>query len=143
MRTQRPPPPAQLRQLRILLSCLILTTTIHYAHNYIRAEDYPPVPGIYPTPDAYRIGIAILFPLQTLCGIRGYYLYQAGHVRSSIPYLACHATLGIRTPGHFVGGVPQIPWFWFITIFTDFFAGVALAVFSYQAYAGGRSEGSF
>ncbi|RDH26576.1 hypothetical protein BDQ94DRAFT_164370 [Aspergillus welwitschiae] len=124
--------------LRILLYCLILSTTIHYAHNYIRAEDYPPVPFIYPTPQSYRIAIIILYPLQTICGIRGYYLYKAGSIRTSIPFLACHSTLGIRTPGHFVGGVPQIPWFWFMTIWTDFFAGVALAVFCYKAYISTR-----
>ncbi|PYH85231.1 hypothetical protein BO82DRAFT_398665 [Aspergillus uvarum CBS 121591] len=125
---------SQLRSLRIILFSLWLTTTIHYAHNYLRAEDYPPVPGIYTSARAYRIGITISYPFHTLCGIRGYYLLKSGDLQTSPIYLASYASLGIRTPAHFFGGVPQIPWFWFLTIFTDFFAGLALAVFCYRAY---------
>jgi hypothetical protein len=129
----------RLSRLRILLLCLMLTTTIHYAHNYLRAEDYPPVPFIYTSPKAYRIGIIVFYPFHTFCGIRGYYLYKPATLRTSIIYLASYASLGIRTPAHFFGGIPQIPWFWFFTIFTDFFAGVALAIFSYETYVSTKS----
>jgi hypothetical protein len=60
---------------------------------------------------------------------------MSGKYRKSVLYLGSYATLGIRTPAHFFGGVPLIPWFWFLTIFTDFFAGVALGVFCYETYA--------
>ncbi|RAK81884.1 uncharacterized protein BO72DRAFT_514229 [Aspergillus fijiensis CBS 313.89] len=128
------PSPPQLRPLFIILFCLWLTTTIHYAHNYLRAEDYPPVPGIYTSARAYRIGITISYPFYTFCGIRGYHLYKPGNLQTALIYLASYASLGIRTPAHFFGGVPQIPWFWFLTNFTDFFAGLALAVFCYKTY---------
>lgn len=130
-----PPSSAELPRLRMLLFCLMLTTTIHYAHNYTRAADYPPVPFIYESPIAYRIGILISYPFHTFCGFYGYRLYLSGKYRKSLLYLGSYATLGIRTPAHFFGGVPQIPWFWFLTIFTDFFAGVALGVFCYETYA--------
>ena len=40
-----------------------------------------------------------------------------------------YSILGISTIGHFLGASPDIPAFFFATIFTDFFTGAAMLAF--------------
>lgn len=40
-----------------------------------------------------------------------------------------YSVLGISTIGHFLGPSPEIPAFFFVTIFTDFLTGTAMLLF--------------
>jgi hypothetical protein len=115
--------------LRLIIAFNALSTSVHYTHNFLMASMYPPVPVVFPTALSYQIGIAISWPLLTALGLWGYKLYREGNTRQSRPLLAAYAMLGFTTLGHFLGGSPDIPPFFYVTLFTDFLAGSALLVF--------------
>lgn len=118
-----------LETLRLVLLANVVSTTLHYPHNYLKAEQYPPIWPIFPNPLSFRVSIIIFWPLLSILGYIGYHKYKSGTiegVRSSITLLGAYSLLGTTSIGHFLGGVPQIHWFFFATMFTDFFAGCAL-----------------
>lgn len=114
--------------LRAIIAFNLLSTSLHYTHNFVMAGCYPTV---FPFVDAtaYRIGIIIFWPLLTAIGLRGYRLYRAGETRRPRRMLAAYSLLGLTTLGHFFGGNPDIPPFFYATLFTDFLAGSALLAF--------------
>lgn len=61
--------------LRLVLLANIVPTTIHYPHNYIKAEQYPPIWLLFPTPLYYRVSIIIFWPLLSVLGYLGYRKY--------------------------------------------------------------------
>lgn len=124
-RNQRPGVTA----LRVIIAFNLLSTAVHYTHNFVMASMYPPVPVVFPTALSYQIGIAIFWPLLTALGLWGYRLYKEGNTRRSRPLFVAYAMLGFTTLGHFLGGNPDIPPFFYVTLFTDFLAGSALLVF--------------
>lgn len=114
--------------LRLIIVFNLLSTAVHYTHNFVMAECYPAVfPFVNAT--AYRVGIIVFWPLLTALGLRGYRLYKEGNTRRSRPLLVAYAMLGFTTLGHFWGGNPDIPPFFYATLFTDFLAGSALLAF--------------
>lgn len=118
-----------IKTLRYVLWFNIITTTIHYPHNYIKAEQYPTIWPFFPNPTSFRVSIVVLWPLLCMMGFIGYKQYRSGTlqgVRNSIPMLGAYSLLGASSIGHFLGGVPQIPWFFLATIFTDCIAGMVL-----------------
>lgn len=115
--------------LRAIIAFNALSTSVHYTHNFVMASMYPPVPVVFPTALSYQIGIAIFWPLLTVLGLWGYRLYREGNIRQSRPLLVAYAMLGFTTLGHFLGGNPDIPPFFYVTLFTDFLAGSALLAF--------------
>nr|WP_064569838.1 hypothetical protein [Gordonia sp. LAM0048] len=115
--------------LAALIVWNVISTTLHYAHNFVMADDYPPVP-FFPNSLAYQIGIVIFYPLLTGLGIWGFLRYRAGNYRYVPLALVAYAMLGFTSVGHFVGGVPDIPPFFMATISTDFAGGFALLVFA-------------
>ncbi len=115
--------------LRAIIAFNVLSTSVHYTHNFVMAGMYPPVPVVFPTALSYQIGIAIFWPLLTALGLWGYRLYKEGNTRRSRPLLVAYAMLGFTTLGHFLGGNPDIPPFFYVTLFTDFLAGSALLAF--------------
>lgn len=116
----------------------VLSTTVHYTHNFVMAEDYPPVPLFFPNAIAYQIGIAVFWPVLTAAGFWAFARYRNGHYRGVSTGLIAYAMLGFTSPGHFLGGIPDIPPFFFATIFTDFIGGTALLVFAAWLIVGGR-----
>lgn len=120
--------------LRVIIAFNLLSTSVHYAHNFVMAGMYPPVPVVFPTALSYQIGIAIFWPLLTVLGLWGYQLYKEGDIRRSRLLLGAYAMLGFTTLGHFLGGNPDIPPFFYVTLFTDFLAGVALLAFVAWTY---------
>lgn len=115
--------------LRLVLVANIVSTTIHFPHNYLAAEQYPPIWLLFPNALSYRIAIIIFWPLLSVLGYIGYQKYKSGtiqNIRESITFLLGYSLLGTTSLGHFLGGVPQIHWFFFASMFTDFFAGSAL-----------------
>lgn len=115
--------------LRAIIAFNLLSTSVHYTHNFLMASMYPPAPVVFPTALSYQIGIVIFWPLLTALGLWGYRLYKEGNTRRSRPPLIAYSMLGFTTLGHFLGGNPDIPPFFYVTLFTDFLAGSALLVF--------------
>lgn len=122
-----------LSTLRAIIAFNLLSTSVHYTHNFIMAGCYPAVfPFVNAT--AYQIGIILFWPLLTARGLRGYQLYKAGETRRPRLMLAAYSLLGLTTLGHFLGGNPDIPPFFYVTLFTDFLAGSALLAFVAWTY---------
>ncbi len=114
--------------LRVIIAFNLLSTSVHYTHNFVMAPSYPVVfPFVNAT--AYRVGIIVFWPLLTALGLWGYQLYKAGEIRRPRIMLAAYSLLGLTTLGHFFGGNPDIPPFFYATLFTDFLAGSALLAF--------------
>jgi hypothetical protein len=101
----------------------------HYTHNFMMASMYPPLPPMFPNALAFRIGIAIAWPLLTGLALWGYTRYLAGQTRSAGWAFIAYSILGISTIGHFLDPSPEIPAFFFVTIFTDLLTGTAMLVF--------------
>ncbi len=118
-----------LNLLRALLGLGIASTAIHYSHNFVMASMYPPLPPLFPSALAFQVGIAIAWPLLTAIAFWGYARYVAGERRPAGWAFVAYSALGVSTLGHFTGPSPEIPAFFFATIFTDFLTGTALLVF--------------
>ncbi|MFI5608314.1 hypothetical protein [Amycolatopsis sp. NPDC051903] len=116
-----------LTTLRVILGFTLLTTTLHYAHNIIRAQDYPQIPGISVL--AAQITVAFGWVLFTAFGFFGYRYYVQERYWRALGFLVVYSLAGLVSAGHFLVGVPQIPAFWFSTIFTDTAAAIALWLF--------------
>jgi hypothetical protein len=127
--TEGPAPPPHAALLRVLLAAAILSSAIHYTHNFVMASMYPPLPPMFPNALAFRIGIAITWPLLTGLALWGYTRYLAGQTRSAGWAFIAFSILGTSTIGHFLGPSPEIPTLFFVTIFTDFLTGTAMLVF--------------
>jgi hypothetical protein len=111
--------------LGVVLALGIVSTATHYAHNYAMPELYPPG-NVAVT----RIGVLVSWPLLTAVGLWGYRLYAEGRFRAARWALIAYSPLGISTIFHFAAGVPQVPPFFFATIFTDFITGLAVLFFA-------------
>jgi hypothetical protein len=135
----RPAPRSHLNLLRILLAAAIISSAIHYTHNFVMASMYPPLPPLFPNALAFQIGIAIAWPLLTGVGIWGYAQYAAGNLRQAGWALVIYSIVGISTIGHFLGPSPDIPPFFFVTIFTDFLTGTAMLGFGVATLNASRS----
>jgi hypothetical protein len=128
------PTPRQLLALRLMIGFSLISTTLHYTHNFIRAADYPPVEPLLPDVPAYRIGIIVAWPVLTGLGIWGYRRFREGRWREAALAELAYAMLGFTSILHYLGGVPQIPLFFTITMFTDFLAGSLLIGFAVWAF---------
>jgi hypothetical protein len=126
---ERAVPPPHVALLRLLLVAAITSSAIHYTHNFVMASMYPPLLPLFPNAVAFRIGIAVTWPLLTGIALWGYAQYLAGDLRRAGWAFVVYSILGISTIGHFLGPSPDIPTFFFVTIFTDFFTGTAMLVF--------------
>jgi hypothetical protein len=114
-----------LRILRVLLVFSVVSTALHYTHNFVAASDYPgPASGV-----AAQVAIVVFWPLLTAIGLLGYRLYARGRLYPAHVCLAIYSVTGISTLGHFLSGSPDIPPFFYATIFTDGLAGFAILGF--------------
>jgi hypothetical protein len=109
--------------LRVILCFSILSTGAHYTHNFVYMDDYP---GGGPS---VKLAILLSWPLLTAIGLYGYRLYAAARFREAHICLLLYAPLGLLTPAHFLYGTPDIPTFFYATIFTDGIAGLAVVGF--------------
>ncbi|WP_394359957.1 hypothetical protein [Amycolatopsis sp. SB7-3] len=116
-----------LTALRLILAFTLLTTTLHYAHNVIRAADYPQIEGI-PVAVAATL-VAVAYVVFTAFGLAGYRDYLRGRYWRALAFLMVYSLSGLASLGHFLVAVPQIPVFWFATIYTDTASALALWVF--------------
>jgi hypothetical protein len=109
--------------LRVLLGLSIASTAAHYAHNFVEMDSYP---GGGPV---VQVLIVLSWPLLTAIGLYGYRLYSRGRYRDAHAHLLIYSLTGLITPLHFAYGSPDIPAFWYATIFTDFLAGASIVAF--------------
>jgi hypothetical protein len=116
----------RLRLLRGLLAFSILSTGLHYTHNFFEIDSYPEtlVGGA-----AIQAAILLFWPVLTIGGLYGYRLYRDGRLPEAHRLLAVYSLTGLTTPLHFLGGSPDIPAFFYATIFTDGLAGAAILAF--------------
>jgi hypothetical protein len=112
--------------LRALLAFSIASTGVHYTHNFAKVDEYP---GGFPGDTAIRVLIVLLWPLLTALGLYGYRLYRDGRLYPAHVCLAIYSLTGITTLGHFFAGNPDIPPFFYATLFTDGLAGVSILAF--------------
>jgi hypothetical protein len=118
----------RLKLLRGLIAFSVLSTAIHFTHNFFNVSDYPQ--ASYAPNKAVQIAVIVLWPLLTAAGLYGYRLYKERRYTTANVFIALYSILGISTLGHFTAGNPQIPAFFYATIFTDGLAGFALFAFA-------------
>jgi hypothetical protein len=112
--------------LRGLIAFSVLSTGLHFTHNFIEVDQYPDglVGG-----EVVQLAILVSWPLLTAVGIVGYQIYARGQYRAAQPWLIGYSVLGLSTLGHVLDGSPDIAAFWYATIFTDFLAGATIVAF--------------
>jgi hypothetical protein len=119
-----------LAALRVILAFSILSTAVHYAHNFVEIDSYPGGSS------GQQMLIFLSWPVLTAIGFYGYRRYAQRDFRRAHACLAIYSLTGLITPLHFVSGEPDIPAFFYATIFTDFIAG--LAVIGFVAWSASR-----
>lgn len=118
----------RLTLLRWLITFSVISTAIHFTHNFFDIEDYPQAD--FASNKAVQVAIVASWPLFTLAGLYGYQLYKRGRYTTANLLIAIYSGLGIATLGHFTSGNPEIPPFFYATIFTDGLAGLSLLAFA-------------
>lgn len=113
--------------LAVVLAYGILSTALHYTHNVIAIDQYPPLPGVPNWISQVVIGAA--WPVLTVAGIVGYRRHGAGDFWRARGWLLVYSFTGFVTLGHFFFGNPDIPPFWYATIYTDASAGLLIWVY--------------
>ncbi len=113
--------------LKAILAFGIVSTGLHFTHNFVAIEDYPQSEVI--SNGAVQAAILISWPLFTAVAIQGYRLYARGEHRTARGWLLAYALFTLVSLGHFTEGNPDIPPFWYATIFTDVLAGLLLVAF--------------
>ena len=112
--------------LRAILAFSIVSTALHYTHNFVSVGDYP---SGFVGNTGIQVAIVVFWPLLTAIGLLGYRLYARRRHYPAHVALAIYSITGISTLGHFLNGTPKIPAFFFATIFTDGLAGLAVLTF--------------
>jgi hypothetical protein len=128
--------------LKWILAASILSTAIHYTHNFVAVDEYPGPKSLY---TVVRVAIVVAWPLLTWLGLMGYRRFREGRDSEARVSLAVYSITGLATPGHFIYGNPQIPGFFYATLFTDALAGLAVLAFVLWSASGGatpRAEGA-
>ena len=120
----------RLTVLKTILAAGILSTAIHYTHNFVAVNRYPGPKDLY---TVARVAIVVAWPLLTWIGLTGYRRYREQRYREAHVCLAVYSLTGLATLGHFVFGNPHIPAFFYATLFTD--ALTALAVLAFVAWS--------
>lgn len=122
-----------------LVAANILSTAVHYTHNYIEVTHYPQSSFLPVGYDGTRLLIALGWPALTAIGVFGFWLYRRGNYPAAWLCLAVYSLTGISSLAHFIDGSPHIPPFWYSTMFVDALAGMAVLTFVYaDAVSRGR-----
>ena len=128
----------RLTLLAVLLAVGLVSTAIHYPHNYIEVRHYPQSSFLPIGYDGTRLLIAVGWPVLTAIGAFGLWLYRRGSYPAAWACLAVYSLTGISSLAHFIDGSPRIPPFWYATMFTDALAGMAILAFVYVGVVHGR-----
>jgi hypothetical protein len=113
--------------LRWILAFGIVSTGLHFTHNFVAIDQYPDdlVSGA-----VVQVAILVFWPLFTAVALYAYRLYAQRRYREAHPLLLAYSFFALTTLGHFLDGSPDIAPFWFATIFTDALAGLAVLAFT-------------
>lgn len=128
------------RILRWILGFSIVSTGIHYSHNFVEIDSYPQSELI--GNGAIQVAIVISWPLFTAAALIGYRWFRQRRFPAAQLALLAYAPAGLITIGHFAEGNPDIPAFFYATIFTDFIAGAAVLWFAFWSLRVERAGGS-
>ena len=121
--------------LKAILTFGVVSTGIHFTHNFVKIEDYPESP----IPDGVvRVAIVLSWPFFRWVALHAYRLWRDGEAGAARPWLMAWAAWALVALGHFTTGNPDIPPVWYATIWTDVLAG--LFVLGFVAWSG-RSSG--
>ncbi len=112
--------------LKAILAFGIVSTGIHFTHNFVRIEDYPD--SAIPNWVA-QVAIVVSWPIFTALAVHAYRLYVRGDVRAARPRLLWYAAWTLFALGHFTEGNPDIPPVFYATIWTDVLAGALVVAF--------------
>jgi hypothetical protein len=117
----------RLSLLKWILGFGILSTGLHFTHNFVAIDQYPDdlVSGT-----VVQVAIVVFWPLFTALAVYAYRLYAQHRYREAHPLLLAYSFFALTTLGHFVDGKPDIAPLWFATIFTDALAGLAVLAFT-------------
>jgi hypothetical protein len=125
----------RLTVLKAIIAAEVLSTAIHYTHNFVAVSRYPGPRDLY---TVTRIAILISWPLLTWIGLTGYRRYRDGRYPEARVCLAVYSLTGLVTFGHFIYGNPQIPAPFYATLFTDGLTGLAVLGFALSMPGAGR-----
>lgn len=120
--------PSKLRLLRFILGAGIISTAVHYTHNFVEVHSYPGPHGAFDT--VIRVLIVVAWPILTAMGLRGYQRYAEGRLEEARNALTTYSATGLTTIGHFLFGSPRIPALFYASLFTDFLTGLLVLVFA-------------
>jgi hypothetical protein len=113
--------------LKAILAAGMLSTAIHYTDNFVQVSRYPGPGGSFYT--VVRVAIVIGWPLLTAIGLIGYRRYHEHRYHEARVCLCVYSLTGLATLGHFAYGNPQIPTFFYATLFTDALTALAVLAF--------------
>jgi hypothetical protein len=85
--------------LKAILAASILSTAIHYTHNFVAVSSYPGPAGSFYT--VTRVAIVVAWPLLTAIGLIGYRRYRERRYHEARVCLAVYSLTGLATMGHF------------------------------------------
>jgi hypothetical protein len=126
----------RLLALRTILAAGILSTAIHYTHNFVAIGQYPGPHGAFDT--ITRVALVITWPTLTAIGLLGYRRYAQRRYREAHGCLLVYSVTGFASLGHFIYGSPDIPAFFYATIITDALTSIAVVAFVLWSAASGR-----
>jgi hypothetical protein len=112
--------------LKAILAAGILSTAIHYTHNFVAVSHYPGPKNLY---TFTRVAIVVAWPLLTWIGLIGYRRYREHRYDEAHICLVVYSLTGLATMGHFIYGDPRVPSFFYATLFTDTVTGLAMLAF--------------
>lgn len=116
--------------LRWILTFGVVSTGIHFTHNFVRIEEYPESV----IPDwVVRTAIVLSWPLFVWVAVRGYRLFQERGIEAARPWLLGFGAWALVALGHFTEGNPDVPPVWYATIWTDVLAGLLVIGFVVRA----------
>jgi hypothetical protein len=125
--------------LRAILVFGMVTTGIHFTHNFVKIEDYPD--SAIPNWVA-QVAIVVSWPIFTWIALRALRLYTERGIAAAQPWLLWYAGWTLFALGHFADGNPDIPPVFYATIFTDVLAGLLVLGFVVWARQGAQRTGS-
>jgi hypothetical protein len=126
--------------LKAILAFGIVSTGLHFTHNFVAIDQYPPSDAI--SNGVVQAAIVISWPLFTALAVHGYRLYARGRLRPAHAALLAYGFFCLAALGHFTQGTPDIAPFWFATIFTDTAAGLAVIAFTAWSALAARPPGA-
>jgi hypothetical protein len=126
--------------LRWILAFAIVSTGLHFTHNFVEIDQYPRSDLI--SNEVIQVAIVVSWPLFTALAVIGYRLYARGRYSTAHACLLGYGLFCMVSLGHFVDGSPDIAPFWYATIFTDVLAGLAVIAFTGRSALARQAPGS-